>query len=147
MIVKKMSNQTEKEVTNTDNNNDDDEISEEILEGKTEKKIKESDTICNKAGNVKLKLKNIRIIGTWDYACDNKECYLCHTVLQLPIRTNNNLCGDIKIGDCNHGFHKECLIRWTSSGNNKCPYCDVNWTLNETVSSKVYMYHTYSKRI
>ena len=104
------------------------------------KKIKEDPSIKNKSGSVKLKLKNIRMIGTWDYGCDNKECYLCHSILQLPIRTNNKLCSDVIIGECNHGFHRECMTRWIANGNNKCPYCNINWKNNQTVSSKVYIY-------
>ncbi|KAI8329278.1 hypothetical protein EDC96DRAFT_529505 [Choanephora cucurbitarum] len=30
---------------------------------------------------------------------------------------------DVRILDCHHGFHKECIDKWLTEGQNKCPLC------------------------
>ncbi|RCH78646.1 hypothetical protein CU098_006285 [Rhizopus stolonifer] len=30
---------------------------------------------------------------------------------------------DVRVLDCHHGFHKECIDKWLTEGQNKCPLC------------------------
>jgi hypothetical protein len=45
----------------------------------------------------------------------NEECMICKDELQ---------CGQCyTLPECNHTYHKHCLISWFRNGDSRCPYC------------------------
>lgn len=94
--------------------------------------------------NVKLTLTNMRVVAKWDYTAENRECYLCHKDLMLPVREPNTvkINGDVYIGKCQHGFHSVCINSWIAKGNVSCPHCQNVWKATNTVGTSVYVYKT-----
>jgi hypothetical protein len=59
-----------------------------------------------------IKVNSIDLVGTWNYSSINKDCS-CKRSLQLPtesqINKKNIIRNNVVIGECNHGFHDECM--------------------------------------
>ncbi len=69
-----------------------------------------------------IKVNSIDLVGTWKYTSVNTDC-ICKRSLQLPtenqINKKNIFRNNIVIGECNHGFHNECIYNKTVC--NFCP--------------------------
>lgn len=91
---------------------------------------------------IKLTLKNMRVIATWNYTSENNDCKLCHKDLLDPVEDTitNKINGDVTIGTCKHGFHTTCINTWITKGNISCPLCQTSWKIDKNVGSSVYMY-------
>ena len=76
-----------------------------------------------------ITVKKLKIVASWNYNTENKECSICNTDLLTPvIDYNNKLNGDIQIGSCYHGFHSVCMKKWEKK-DMSCPYCKITWKL------------------
>lgn len=93
--------------------------------------------------NVSFDIKKITLVGTWEYDCENKDCPLCHQYLMLPTQKSiekRTIVSAIDIGECNHGYHSECINDWINKNNVVCVLCDTPWKSMKNVSSSVYVY-------
>lgn len=75
--------------------------------------------------SIKMNIKQINYVTTWQHSCFNRECPICRTSI------DNNV-NNIIIGTCGHGFHSKCIQSWHNQMNhtkNKCPVCNKNWQL------------------
>ena len=90
---------------------------------------------------IKIEVKQINMVGTWDYDVENKECPICHYHLQHPTTKNiedKRIKNIVAIGECNHGAHIGCISKWLHS-NMSCPICMTTWKIKKKVSSAVYI--------
>jgi len=81
-----------------------------------------------------ITLKNIDLVGCWNYASKNTEC-VCNRSLQLPTATqieNKNIYrNDIVFGECGHGFHTECINSYTRTYGPMCPHDKLPFTASK----------------
>lgn len=89
---------------------------------------------------VKISLKDINMMVTWDY---KKECKLCRKSLQAPPPDELNvdkkleITGEIVVGECDseHMFHKKCMDNFVSQGYSMCPTDKLPWKQQKIIYS------------
>jgi hypothetical protein len=67
---------------------------------------------------MKLEIKELNMVGNWEYASSNELCTICKDLL-----VNHELGDHIVKGKCNHYFHNKCFrkINVIASGKTLCP--------------------------
>ncbi len=90
---------------------DDDDISNNLVPTKNE---------------FKPEILNVQISAKWEWAnIYNIKCSICREYL---FETSENINSFCVIGECNHGFHNDCIIKYHKSSNcNQCPLCNNKW--------------------
>lgn len=97
----------------------------------------------NKHSNITMTIKNMNIVGSWQYDVENKECSLCNHDLTIPSKISimqNKINGTVIIGACKHGFHENCINQWLGSDNISCPICKNVWNTTKNVGGTIYLY-------
>ena len=71
-----------------------------------------------------IKTKNVNLISSWKYDCDQEHCGICRQTFQhgCPNCDSPNYC-PIAFGTCKHVFHFHCISQWLqqSASNYTCP--------------------------
>lgn len=74
--------------------------------------------------NIKECFCNNHIPKGYDESDQELICSICLDTI-TPQINNNKISLDIKVLDCNHAYHKECLGPWFRENSN-CPTCKKN---------------------
>ena len=79
------------------------------------------------SNTIKLTLRKLKAVATWNYTSENQECLLCKKDLMVPVKDQSN--NKVIINECNHGFHTSCINKWFNDGNTiMCPDFNTHWT-------------------
>lgn len=68
---------------------------------------------------------NIYLVEKQNELENNEICLICHEDLK-----NSQI---FEIPECKHRYHTNCLFKWFSYGNSKCPYCKYDITVDECI--------------
>ena len=90
--------------------------------------------------SIKMNIKQINFVTTWQQPCINRECPICRISVDEP--------KNIIVGVCGHGFHQTCINSWHQQMHHdkKCPVCNQNWknklhtiqNINKTYDNMLY---------
>jgi len=78
-------------------------------------------------------LKKWTAAAMWSYNLPNDKCSICRSQLDEwciaceVAQTNDIRECPVATGDCNHTFHRHCVVQWLKSHAN-CPVCAQAWS-------------------
>ncbi len=95
----------------------------------------------------KFKIKAFTAHGYSSYSIQLETCGICRNCINEPSvsYTSNETKDDtglsIAIGTCSHGYHLDCIQRWTKQ-RPVCPLCNHNWEIESI--EKIQGFNMYS---
>lgn len=90
--------------------------------------------IIKSKNDIEMEIINYMLVCEWGLETTCDTCAICRnklteTSIEQQAQGNYDTNNIIVIGMCGHGYHEDCISRWTQKHNN-CPTCQKEWIVD-----------------